>query len=50
MIENKRIYAKVDLDALYANVEAIGNALNPGTKIMAIIKANGYGHGAVPIG
>lgn len=50
MVENKRIYAKVDLDALCANVEAIRNALNPGTKIMAIIKANGYGHGAVPIG
>lgn len=46
----QRIYAEVDLDALCANVEAIMETLNPGTKIMGIIKANGYGHGAVPIG
>lgn len=50
MAENKRVYAKVDLDALCANVEAIQSVLHPDIKIMAVIKANGYGHGAVPIG
>ncbi|MCM1388344.1 MAG: alanine racemase [Bacillus sp. (in: Bacteria)] len=50
MEKYQRVYARVDLDALHANVEAIEKIISPGAKIMGIIKANGYGHGAAPIG
>ncbi|MCM1254355.1 MAG: alanine racemase [Clostridium sp.] len=49
-MEDQRICARVDLDALHANIEAIEKIISPGAKIMGIIKANGYGHGAAPIG
>lgn len=44
-----RVYAKVDLDAIASNIECMKRNLSPTTKIMAVIKADGYGHGAVPI-
>lgn len=40
--------AHVDLDAYAANVEAIRRHVD-GTPLMTVIKANAYGHGAVPI-
>ncbi len=44
-----RVYAEVDLDAAAANIKAIKNSLPPGTGMMAAVKADGYGHGSVPI-
>lgn len=44
-----RVYAKVDLDALCKNMQNTRKLVRPETKIMAVIKADGYGHGAVPI-
>lgn len=44
-----RVYAGIDLDAVYENMEAISNSINPGTTITAVVKADGYGHGAVPV-
>ena len=44
-----RVYARIDLDAIASNMEQMKQNLNPETKIMAVIKADGYGHGAVPI-
>lgn len=46
----QRIYAAVDLDAVLYNLEQIKKNISPDTKIMGIIKADGYGHGAVRIG
>ncbi len=43
-----RVYAQVDLDAIRHNIEAIKTQVD--SKIMAVIKADGYGHGAIPIG
>lgn len=47
-----RVYAKVDLDAIKCNVlnirQHIQTKKDP-VKIMAVIKADGYGHGAIPI-
>ena len=40
-------YLKIDLDVLSANFEAITK--KAGVPVLAIIKANGYGHGAVPV-
>ncbi len=44
-----RVYARIDLDAIVSNMEQMRRNLNPITKIMAVIKADGYGHGAVQI-
>lgn len=45
-----RVYAEVDLDAILHNVTQLKKNISPGTQIMAVIKTDGYGHGAVPIG
>lgn len=45
-----RVFAAVDLDAILHNIEAMEGNIPAGTGIMAVIKADGYGHGAVPIG
>ncbi len=45
----KRAYAKIDLDAIRYNMESIHKALKPDTQVMAVIKTDGYGHGATPI-
>ena len=42
-------YAEIDLDAIEGNFKAIRDFVSPEKKIMAVIKANGYGHGAVRI-
>ncbi len=40
-------YVTVDLDAIAGNLAAV--AEKAGTQVMAVIKANAYGHGAVPL-
>ena len=44
-----RVWAEVDLDAIAANIENIKKCIKPETKIIAVIKTDGYGHGALPI-
>ncbi|BCJ95544.1 alanine racemase [Anaerocolumna cellulosilytica] len=44
-----RVTANINLDAIYHNIEKTKNMLTAGAKLMVIIKADGYGHGAVPI-
>jgi alanine racemase len=39
----------VDLSKLDGNLKAIKSRLKPGVKVMAVIKDNAYGHGAIPI-
>ena len=49
---NERYYracATVNLDAIYDNVVNLGKRLKEGTKIIAVVKTDGYGHGAIPI-
>ncbi|TMD12769.1 MAG: alanine racemase [Chloroflexi bacterium] len=41
-------WAEVDLDAIAHNARTIGALIGPATALMAVVKANGYGHGAVP--
>lgn len=40
---------EISLDALRHNLTQFRNALPPETRIMAVVKANAYGHGAVQI-
>ena len=49
MKEHRRVYAEINLDAVLSNVEQIHKNLAPDTKIMAVVKTDGYGHGSVPI-
>mgnify|MGYP001168836800 CR=1 FL=1 len=46
---NRPTRAIVDLDAIVHNVRALGDLLPPDTIHMAVVKADGYGHGAVPV-
>jgi len=43
-----RAWAEVDLDAAAANVGVLRARLREGTRVMAVLKADAYGHGAVP--
>ena len=49
MPEYDRAAAFIDLDAALYNMELMHRGLNPGTRMMAVIKADGYGHGAVAL-
>lgn len=44
-----RLKAVVDLDAIKDNTEAIHSKINDDTRMIIIIKADGYGHGAVQV-
>src|SRR6185312_6514797 len=41
---------EVDLDAAAANVRAVRQMVGPERKIFAVVKADGYGHGAAEMG
>ncbi|MCL2215545.1 MAG: alanine racemase [Defluviitaleaceae bacterium] len=45
----QRAWAEVNLAHISHNLAAIKSRLTPGTSIMGIVKADGYGHGAVPV-
>jgi alanine racemase len=45
----ERVYAKVDLDSVDANIDLMESNFSKPTPIMAVIKTNAYGHGAVAI-
>ena len=49
MFEYERVYAEIDLDAIRHNVSAMSENIAMDTKILAVIKTDGYGHGAIPI-
>lgn len=51
MIESfyRDTWVEVNLDAIPANMGAFQRRLPKQTKLMAVVKADGYGHGAIPI-
>ncbi|MCD7882598.1 MAG: alanine racemase [Lachnospiraceae bacterium] len=49
MSVHNRITAYIHMEAIAQNLRVIKENLRTGTKIMAVIKTDGYGHGAVPI-
>ncbi|SDZ81361.1 alanine racemase [Lachnospiraceae bacterium NK3A20] len=49
MNHNLRCEARIDLDAIRYNCESMHRNLHPGTKMIAVVKTDGYGHGAVEI-
>ena len=42
-------WAEIDLGALNHNYQEIKKQLKPGVKLCAVVKADAYGHGAVPV-
>lgn len=42
-------YCEIDLSAIKSNVQVMRDRLAPGVKFLAVVKANAYGHGAVPV-
>ncbi|MCB0172661.1 MAG: alanine racemase [Anaerolineae bacterium] len=54
MIDNKSLngyltWAEIDLKAIARNVQAVKKRLDPTVGVMAVVKANAYGHGAVEV-
>ena len=49
MEQYARVCAHIDLDAVHHNLEAMRSHISKQTKILGVIKADGYGHGAIPI-
>ncbi len=48
-LEYFRVCANISLDAIRDNIEKGRALLAPGTKMMGVVKADAYGHGAVPV-
>ena len=42
-----RTWAEIDVEALIHNIRLIRNHTNPSSQILAVVKADAYGHGAV---
>ncbi|MBX3462426.1 MAG: alanine racemase [Planctomycetes bacterium] len=42
-------WIEVDLEAIAHNVRAFRSLLRPGCRLIAVVKANAYGHGMVPV-
>ncbi len=46
---SQRAWVEIDLAALSHNVKQVAGVLSPRTKLMAVVKADAYGHGAVTV-
>ena len=46
-MSNIRAYAEIDLNAIKNNTKQVRNIIGNDVKIMAVVKADGYGHGAI---
>ncbi len=45
----QRAWVEVNTAAIQANVRALLRHVGPGTQLMAVVKADAYGHGALPV-
>src|SRR5258706_14314056 len=43
-------WVEIDLSAVEANVETVRGLLSEGVKLIAVVKADAYGHGAAEVG
>lgn len=44
-----RVYLKIDLDAICSNIKAVMDKVGDKTQVMAVVKADAYGHGAIEV-
>src|SRR6266550_1031110 len=47
VLAQRPTWAEINLDALAANFQLVKDQVGPGVNVMAVVKANAYGHGAV---
>ncbi len=50
MLDGVVTWAEIDLDAIAYNMRAYQKHVGEGVKVIAVVKANAYGHGAVQVG
>lgn len=48
-MDTTQVWAEIDLTAIAANVRALKSLIGPDCTLMAVVKANGYGHGMVEV-
>jgi alanine racemase len=49
MTREYRVWAEIDLDRLAQNAARVRAKIGPGPRLLASVKADAYGHGAVPV-
>lgn len=49
MEQHNRVRAEIDLGAISYNMEQMKNRIGKEARLIAVVKTDGYGHGAVPI-
>lgn len=49
MLQHQRTWAEVDLDAIGRNLAEVRRQAGAGVDLMLVLKADAYGHGAVPV-
>ncbi len=49
MLEYQRLAAEINLDAIGHNIKEIKKKIEPKTRLLAVVKADAYGHGAVEV-
>jgi alanine racemase len=48
-VDTSRVWAEIDLDALEHNLAALRRRIGPAPRIILVVKADAYGHGAVAV-
>jgi len=48
-LDSPLVWAEIDLRAIAHNVRELKRITDPAARLMAVVKANGYGHGAVEV-
>ena len=48
-MDSPSVWAEIDLKAIANNVKELRGITQPGARLMAVVKADGYGHGAVEV-
>ena len=49
MLSERPVYAEVDLSAVRHNIQSMKGLLKPATRLCVVVKADGYGHGALAV-
>lgn len=47
--KHRNTYALIDRNAIFNNIKNQMNLLEPDTEVYAVVKADGYGHGALEV-
>ncbi len=49
MLSGVLTWAEIDLDAIASNVQGFKRCVGPDVRLIGVVKANAYGHGAIPV-